>query len=150
MLAITTRGRKSGKPRHTLLSYVSVDEKEYVCSGWGARSDWYKNILADPRVTIQVGNRTYYAQAYRLQDLDEFIMITNEMFKTGGDSHFEPWLESFGIEFTSEDMIAKQERLHIVGFWKSNGEGPPALPTDLIWIWGLLLLFIGGLFWLVL
>jgi deazaflavin-dependent oxidoreductase (nitroreductase family) len=149
MLALTTRGRKSQKPHHTLLSFVTVDEKVYVCSGWGEKSDWYKNLKVDPRVILQIGNITQYADAYRITDPDEFSRITEEMFETGGDSHFEPWLESFGIEFTREDMIAKQDRLHIIGFRISAHEGLPALSTDLIWIWGLLLLFIGGLIWLV-
>jgi len=149
MLLITAWGRKSGKPRHTMLTYVSVNEMEYVCSGWGARSDWYKNIMANPGVTVQVGNRTYIAEAYRVEAPDEFKEVANEMFETGGDSHFKPWLESYGIKFNREDMINNRKRLHIVGFKRGGQEGPPELTNDLVWVWGVIILILGGVFWII-
>ncbi|MGB2963573.1 MAG: nitroreductase family deazaflavin-dependent oxidoreductase [Anaerolineales bacterium] len=149
MLVITSWGRRSKKPRHTMLSYVWVGGKEYVCSGWGDRSDWYQNIQINPIVTVQVGQRTYTALAHRIDGLEEFKKVTEEMFETGGDSHFESWLESFDIEFNKEDMIAKRDRLYIVGFEKRDQVGPPPLSIDLKWIWGLMALVIAGLWWLL-
>ena len=138
MLVLTTWGRVSREPRHTMLSYVFIDEREYVCSGWGARSDWYKNIIADSTVTVCVGKKAYSAQAYRVDDLDEYTRIVMEMFNTGGDSHFQAWLDSFGVSPSSEDMIAKRDRLYLVGFNPIQKAGPPTLRIDLIWIWGLI------------
>jgi deazaflavin-dependent oxidoreductase (nitroreductase family) len=142
MLVLTTWGRFSQKPRHTMLSYVSVDDRVYVCSGWGAKSDWYKNILVNPLVTICAGKKIYPAQARRVNDLDEYTKITEEMFKTGGDSHFEVWLDSFGIEHNKEDMIAKRDRLYLVGFDLSDEPGPPTLKIDLRWIWGVIVVLV--------
>jgi deazaflavin-dependent oxidoreductase (nitroreductase family) len=88
MLVLTTWGRKSQSPRHTMLSFVVAGERIYVCSGWGAKSDWYKNILANPEVTLQVGRRVYSARARRVREIDEFQQIAQEMFATGGDTHF--------------------------------------------------------------
>lgn len=139
MLAITTLGRKSGLPRHTVLSCASSGGKDYVCSGWGTRSDWVKNILENPRVTVQVGRRTYTARAYRVKDLEEFSQVAEQMFLTGGDSHFEPWLEAYGISLDQEDMIAKRDRLHVFGFKPTEGEGPAPLKADLRWIWLLII-----------
>lgn len=140
MLALTTRGRKSGQPRHTMLSYAPAGGKDYVCSGWGERSDWVKNVLADPLVTVQVGRNQYVGYAYRVQDLEEFTAVTKQMFLTGGDSHFEPWLASYGIEYDLEDMIAKRDRLYVFGFNPVEQIGPTPLQADLRWIW---LIFIG-------
>jgi deazaflavin-dependent oxidoreductase (nitroreductase family) len=149
MLALSTWGRTSKIPRHTLLSYVLVNGKEYVCSGWGARSDWYKNIKANPQVTIQVGNKVFSAKAYRVQDLDEYTGITQEMFKTGGDSHFKPWLESFDIELNQQDMIAKRDRLHLVGFEVNHEPGPPPLQADLIWVWVVMVFILIGIWFII-
>ena len=135
MLALTTRGRKSGHPRHTMLSYAPAAGKDYVCSGWGERSDWVKNILADPLVTIQLGRREYAGQAYRVDDLEEFTAVAEQMFLTGGDSHFKPWLASYGIKYDREDMIAKRDRLAIFGFEPVEENGPDPLHADLGWIW---------------
>jgi len=138
MLALTTRGRKSGQPRHTMLSYAPAGSKDYVCSGWGKRSDWVKNMLADPLVTVQVGQKTYSARAYRVTDLEEFTTVAEGMFLTGGDAHFEPWLASYGIDHDLEDMIAKRDRLQVFGFEPVEEPGPSPLPADLRWIWLLL------------
>jgi deazaflavin-dependent oxidoreductase (nitroreductase family) len=135
MLVLTIWGRKSHKPRHTMLSYIVAGEKEYVCSGWGGNSDWYKNIAVNPQVTVQVGRKIYAAKARRVQDIDEFTTITRELFETGGDTHFKNWLESFGIEFNQQDMLEKRERLYLVAFDPSEEPGPPSMPVDLKWVW---------------
>lgn len=69
LLLLNHMGRKSGKIRQTVLEVVSRDEKTgayLVASGFGEKSDWYKNVMAHPAITIQVGNRRMEAQAERL------------------------------------------------------------------------------------
>lgn len=59
-LLLRHRGRKSGLPRETVLEIADHDEKSdsyTIASGFGPRSDWYRNILAHPEVTICVGTR---------------------------------------------------------------------------------------------
>ena len=147
MLVLTSWGRKSQLPRHTMLSYVSVGGRVYVCSGWGARSDWTKNITANPSVTVQAGRKTYTANARRVQDLDEFTQVIREMFATGGDTHFAAWLESFGIDYDPQDMIDKRERLYIVALDPSQETGPPPLAVNLTFVWGAMVFLAAGL-WL--
>jgi deazaflavin-dependent oxidoreductase (nitroreductase family) len=142
MLVLTSWGRKSRTPRHTMLSYVLVGEKVYVCSGWGAKSDWYKNIMADPDVTLQVGRKVYSARSRQVQDVDEFRQIAQDMFTTGGDTHFESWLESYGIEFNQQDMLDKRERLYLVAFDKREGTCPPPMRVDLKWLWGVIVIIV--------
>ncbi len=57
-LLITTRGRISGQLRRTALFYgVEADRYVVVASNGGkpAHPGWYLNLLADPRVEVQVG-----------------------------------------------------------------------------------------------
>jgi len=59
-LKITHIGRISGKPRHVVLEVVKYEpskETYYIAAAWGERSDWVKNIRANPRVQVQVGRR---------------------------------------------------------------------------------------------
>lgn len=61
MLLLSHVGRKSGKVRQAVLEVVEHDagtDTFYVASGFGARSDWYQNVLHTPDVVIQVGGRT--------------------------------------------------------------------------------------------
>lgn len=60
-------GRKSGRPRQVVLEVIEHSEDGYtVCSGFGARADWYRNVLAHPDVTIQVGGRRLDVTAHPL------------------------------------------------------------------------------------
>jgi len=52
---ITTTGRRTGKP-HTIEIWFGVaDGKLFVLSG-SPRSDWLKNLQADPHVLIRAGD----------------------------------------------------------------------------------------------
>ncbi len=59
ILLLTTTGRKSGLPRVTPLQYEEVNGHIYVASANGTHADWFKNILAHPRVGVRVKSRTF-------------------------------------------------------------------------------------------
>ncbi|MEU5990740.1 nitroreductase family deazaflavin-dependent oxidoreductase [Spirillospora sp. NPDC047418] len=66
-LLLEHTGRKSGRPRQVVLEVIEHSEDGYiVCSGFGPRADWYRNVLAHPGVTIQVGRRRLDATAHPL------------------------------------------------------------------------------------
>lgn len=60
-MLLTTRGRRSGKLRRTVLRYAR-DDGRYVVAASAAGADrhpaWYLNVVADPAVTVQVGDRS--------------------------------------------------------------------------------------------
>jgi deazaflavin-dependent oxidoreductase (nitroreductase family) len=65
-LLITTRGRRSGKLRRTALYYGRDGERHVlVASNGGSRTDpnWYRNLVADPEVDVQVGAERFIARA---------------------------------------------------------------------------------------
>jgi deazaflavin-dependent oxidoreductase (nitroreductase family) len=52
---LTTRGRRAGQP-HTIEIWFGVNGPTlYLLSGGGMSSDWVKNLVADPAVTVRVG-----------------------------------------------------------------------------------------------
>lgn len=57
-LLLTHRGRKSGREYEAVLEVVvhrKVTRTSFVISGWGDTPDWYRNIEAQPAVSVQVG-----------------------------------------------------------------------------------------------
>ncbi len=46
-----------------------------IASGWGEKSDWYRNVLAHPEVEIVVGNRHSNAVAGRLTNLQAAAVL---------------------------------------------------------------------------
>ena len=69
LLLLNHLGRKSGQVRQTVVEVVRRDEQAdayIVASGFGEKSDWYKNVMAHPDANIQVGNRRMSVHAERL------------------------------------------------------------------------------------
>lgn len=145
MMVVTTRGRKSMLPRHTMVSNIYFDQKDYAVSGWRLRSDWVKNLQNDPVVTIQSGGRIYSARARRIEDDPEFQGVAQSLFESGGDSHFGDWLDTLGIDHTLADLLNKKDLVYLIGFDRTDEDGPSPLSADLIWIWAVLISFILGL-----
>ncbi|OGN93807.1 MAG: hypothetical protein A2Z71_11665 [Chloroflexi bacterium RBG_13_50_21] len=156
MLVLTTWGRKSHLPRHTMLSFTPMKDRIYVEAGWGSSCDWYQNLMADPHVTLQVcsqavtglrGEVVIPTLARRVTDEAEFRNVSQRLFETGGDSHFKPWLSSLGIRYDHEDLVAKRERVHQVALDLQPVEigsrilesgYPPAMQSDLQWVWAVM------------
>jgi deazaflavin-dependent oxidoreductase (nitroreductase family) len=54
---LTTAGRVSGRP-HTIEIWFALQGRTlYVLSGGGDRSDWVRNLLMWPEVTVRIGRR---------------------------------------------------------------------------------------------
>ena len=66
LLLLHTRGAKTGLPRTNPLVYLPDGERfVIIASKGGAPSDpdWFRNLVADPNVTVEVGTRTILARA---------------------------------------------------------------------------------------
>lgn len=68
VMLLTTKGRRTGQERTTGVSFMPLEGTFIVFSGWGVRSDWYQNLLANPEVTIQVGEKRLRATAVPVAD----------------------------------------------------------------------------------
>ncbi len=66
IVLLTTVGRRSGQ-RHTapMMFHREGEALLVIASNVGAplHPDWYLNLVADPRVTVEVGDQTYAAVA---------------------------------------------------------------------------------------
>ncbi|WP_181725733.1 nitroreductase/quinone reductase family protein [Nocardia gipuzkoensis] len=70
LLLLTTVGFKSGQPRTTPLMFHRDDARLLTIGGnFGAPRDphWYLNIVAEPKVTVEVGDDFWAAIATPLQ-----------------------------------------------------------------------------------
>lgn len=70
VLLLTTTGRKTGLARVTPLQYEEIDGAFHVASARGDRADWFRNIVADPRVEVRVRSRRFGGIAEPITDPD--------------------------------------------------------------------------------
>ena len=70
VLILTTRGRKTGKPRRTPVEYQydRHHNRYYLMAGWAGNTDWYRNLRREPRVSVQAGRRRFDAIAEPVPD----------------------------------------------------------------------------------
>jgi len=67
---LTTTGRVSGKPHEIEIWFGLQNNILYLLSGDG-RSDWVKNLLKNPSVTVRIGKHTFAGTARIVQDKEE-------------------------------------------------------------------------------
>jgi len=69
---LTTRGRKSGEPRTVIIWFVADGPRRVrVQHVAGTPAQWYRNLIADPEVTLDFGDGPIVAQARPITDGDE-------------------------------------------------------------------------------
>ncbi len=70
MIIIHTKGRTSGKEFHNPLVYQPVGDGFAIFASKGGapgHPDWYRNVLANPEITVEVGTEKYKVKARELQ-----------------------------------------------------------------------------------
>ena len=84
VLMLTTTGRKSGAPRTAGVSFMREGENYVVFAGWGVRSNWYQNLLANPAVSVRVGSRQFAARAVPVADPERRKALMSRMQAESG------------------------------------------------------------------
>ena len=66
VILVTTTGRRSGRPHVTPLNFTRDGDRIFVIASKGGSSthpDWYLNLVANPEVTVEDGDKTFRARA---------------------------------------------------------------------------------------
>jgi deazaflavin-dependent oxidoreductase (nitroreductase family) len=56
---LTTAGRKTGSPHEIEIWFALTDAAVYMLHGSGLSSDSVRNLMAEPRVTVRIADRTF-------------------------------------------------------------------------------------------
>jgi deazaflavin-dependent oxidoreductase (nitroreductase family) len=135
-MILTTTGRTSGLPRRTAVEYHVWHGKTYIYSGWGERSQWYKNLLADPRVTIQTAHGTEHVIARRVTDDAELDDLYGLLQHNAEVRWFVELL--VGEHVDRETFLTDRDRFVVLTFDPTSEPTPPPLAVDLWWVWSAL------------
>ena len=60
---LTTKGRVSGRPHEIEIWFGMHTNTLYLLSGGGEESDWVKNLLKEPTVTVRITEHTFAGTA---------------------------------------------------------------------------------------
>jgi deazaflavin-dependent oxidoreductase (nitroreductase family) len=67
---LETTGRSSGQPRQTPVGGRRVGDSFWLVSEFGYKSQYVRNIQADPRVRVRLAGRWHHGTAHLLPDDD--------------------------------------------------------------------------------
>ncbi|WP_084264043.1 nitroreductase/quinone reductase family protein [Rubrobacter radiotolerans] len=70
---MTTTGRVTGRPHEIEIWFALVPERRvlYVLSGGRDRSDWVRNLLREPRLTLSISGVAFRGKARFVEGRDE-------------------------------------------------------------------------------
>jgi len=105
---LTTIGRRSGRP-HTIENWFAEHGgRLYLLSGGQLRSDWVKNLIANPAVQLRAGDRTLSGHAQLVTDPAEDALARRLL-----DAKYHGWHE--GQPLTDWALTATPVRIDPAG-----------------------------------
>jgi deazaflavin-dependent oxidoreductase (nitroreductase family) len=113
LMVITTTGRKSGKKFSTPIGYVQ-DNRMYYGFNLGGHANWYKNAMANPRVTLNIKGKPIEATVEPIITDDELLHVLN-IYKQKVPNQLERF---FGVskDATGAELLKAKERVVFVRF----------------------------------
>jgi deazaflavin-dependent oxidoreductase (nitroreductase family) len=84
IMLIEHRGRRSGRQYTTPVNYAPVDGNVYCLAGFGPRTDWYRNIMADPSVRLWLPRGRRSARASDVSGSPERLRLMRQVISGSG------------------------------------------------------------------
>ncbi len=147
IMVLVHTGRKSGQTRRTPVNYAIIEGDVYCVAGFGAVSDWYRNLLANPHVEVWLPSGWYAGVAADItaRPPAETMPIIRQVLANSG---FAARLAGIDAARMSDaelaEAVANYRLVRIRCTAARTGAGGPG---DLAWLWplttvGLLLLLV--------
>lgn len=120
LLLLNHIGRVTGQQRHVVLEVVEYDPADgsyVVASGWGTTAAWYRNLVAQPQVSIQVGRSTIPVTAVVLETengADIFARYAGKHRIVA--KYLLPRLMGYSVDGSEADFRAVGQRVPFVRF----------------------------------
>jgi deazaflavin-dependent oxidoreductase (nitroreductase family) len=132
VMILRTTGRRSGLRREAPLGYVVQDGAVYVCAGFGQRTAWYRNLVAEPRVEVVLPTIAFAGRAETVLDEAEW------------DRAFPAYLDAIGLvgrallgdvaRASAERKAQLRTRLPLIRIRPTGIAAGPADPGGGMWL----------------
>jgi hypothetical protein len=113
---------------------------KYVTNLFGIQSPLYRNVLANPRVSIQTSDGTEQMVAVPISQDDELITIV-EWLINHDPQFIADYLHEFGMQPSRKEILLHKNDLNFLRFDPTSEPTPRGLEVDLAWIWPILLIW---------
>ena len=135
IMVLSHRGRKTGLLRRTPLNYAVVGEEVYCLAGFGARADWYRNVLANPNVELWLLEGRYAGLAEDVSESPQRLVLLRKVLVASGFATYAAGIDP--LKLSDEDLAAVTRSYRLVRLHHLAPLTGPGGPGDLAWIWPL-------------
>lgn len=133
IMVITHTGRKSGLRRQTPVNYALIDGEVYCTAGFGAISDWYRNMQADPRVEVWLPDGWWEGEARDVTEEAGYLEKLRQVLIASG---FAARLAGINPQALSEAELAQATQgYRLVHIRRTAPRTDPGGPGELAWVW---------------
>jgi deazaflavin-dependent oxidoreductase (nitroreductase family) len=132
LMVLRTTGRTSGLQRDAPLGYAILDGAVYCIAGFGAATQWLRNIQADPAVEVVLPLTSFRGVAEEVSDPDEWARAFRQLMANMGPIGRATAGDTRGL---SDDELREAGRgLPVVRIRPTGIGSGPADPGGLMWI----------------
>lgn len=135
IMVITHVGRKSGLRRRTPVNYALVDGDVICTAGFGAASDWYRNIQAQPLVEIWLPEGWWAGVAEDISASPERLKLLRQVLVASGFASYAAGIDP--LKISDADLARVSEKYRLVRIRCTTPCTGPGGPGDLAWVWPL-------------
>ncbi len=131
ILVLTHRGRVSGLRRRTPLNYAPVAGGVVCLAGYGERCDWYRNVLADPRVEVWLPRGRWVGRVTDVSEAAERVDLMRQVLLASGFAAVAAGVDPRRLD---DAGLAEATRDYRVIRIDSVGPAQGPAPEDLAWM----------------
>lgn len=139
IMVLITTGHRSGLRRLAPVNYDREGDAVYCLPGFGARTHWYRNLMADPRCEVWLPDGWWSGIAEAVTDPEERLAVLRQVLIRAGFVTF--LVEGINPARVSDEKMrelsARYDRM--IRIRLLNRRAGPGGPGDLAWVWPLIL-----------
>jgi deazaflavin-dependent oxidoreductase (nitroreductase family) len=101
-LTITVTGRKSGRQISNPIWFVSEDGKLYLLPVSGSETQWYKNVLKNPKVRIDARGAAAEFQLVPITEAQRVSAVVEKFRKKYGAGDVKKYYSNFDVAIIAD------------------------------------------------
>ena len=135
IMVMTHTGRKTGLRRRTPLNYAEIEGELYCTAGFGAISDWYRNVVANPEVEVWLPKGWWRGVAEEITDREDSLKLLRAVLINSGFAAHLAGIDP--LRMTDAQLKAATVSYRLIHIRRTAACTGADGPGDLAWVWPL-------------
>jgi deazaflavin-dependent oxidoreductase (nitroreductase family) len=144
IMVIKHKGRKSGLTRYAPVNFADIDGAIYCTAGFGEKTHWYQNLLADPNVELWLPSSRWAGIAEEVSDAEDRVEIMRAVLVASGCAG--PLFGANPRTMSDVEVEKLLDSYRIIRIRRTEPVTGPGGPGELAWVWPLATFMLLGLF----